>query len=198
MTFFGMALLTAVGTVVLAVFAIVTAWYARRAYLAQSKQLQDQITLNKEQTGVLKLQARELDESLTERKREREERHRAQASRVFIWQGRGPILSGPPAALARGANGGGSVVAHVVNTSEQPIYDVIIGWFNGDHPENPVHLDKPIMPGDEYSATITVPLKRDPERYEATAHFRDATKVNWRIWTDGRIEEQQANDAHSD
>jgi hypothetical protein len=33
MTFFGMALLTAAGTIVLAAFVIVTAWYARRAFL---------------------------------------------------------------------------------------------------------------------------------------------------------------------
>lgn len=81
-------------------------------------------------------------------------------------------------------------MARVVNTSEQPIYDVMIGWFYGGHPDNPIHLDKPIMPGAEYSATITVAPKNDPERYEATAHFRDAAKVKWRIWTDGRIEEQ--------
>lgn len=182
--------LTAAATLALAVLALATAWYASRAYLAQSNQLQDQISLNKEQTGVLELQARELEESLAERKREREERRRAQASRVFIWQERGPILAGPPAALARGASGGGSVVAHVVNTSEQPIYDVMIGWFYGDNPENPIYLDKPIMPGAEERVTIAVPPKRAPEGYEATAHFRDAAKVNWRIWTDGRIEEQ--------
>lgn len=92
--------LPAAATLPLAVLALATAWYARRAYLAQSKQLQDQIGLNKEQTGVPRLQATELEESLAERKREREERRRAQASRVFIWQARGPMLSGPPAALA--------------------------------------------------------------------------------------------------
>ena len=39
MTFFGMALLTAAGTLVLAVFAIVTAWYARQAFLKQSQEV---------------------------------------------------------------------------------------------------------------------------------------------------------------
>jgi hypothetical protein len=39
MTFFGMALLTAVGTLVLAAFAIVTAWYARSAFLKQSQEV---------------------------------------------------------------------------------------------------------------------------------------------------------------
>ena len=32
---FGLALLTAIGTVVLAVFAVVTAWYARKAFREQ-------------------------------------------------------------------------------------------------------------------------------------------------------------------
>jgi hypothetical protein len=39
MTFFGMALLTAEGTVVLAIFAIVTAWFSRRAFLKQSQEV---------------------------------------------------------------------------------------------------------------------------------------------------------------
>jgi hypothetical protein len=37
MTFFGMAVLTAIGTAVLAVFAIVTAWYARKAFRKQAQ-----------------------------------------------------------------------------------------------------------------------------------------------------------------
>jgi hypothetical protein len=113
--------LTAIATAVLAVFAIVTAWYARRAFLKQSQevraieqqvqdakeltrqqaellkvqsgqldlqgqQLEDQRQLTCKQTPVLELQGQELQESLAERKREAEQRHRAQASRVFIWQ----------------------------------------------------------------------------------------------------------------
>jgi hypothetical protein len=63
MTFFGMALLTAIATIVLAVFAIVTAWYARKAFRAQSQEV-----------GLLLEQA----------KRDTDERRRAQASRVFL------------------------------------------------------------------------------------------------------------------
>jgi hypothetical protein len=39
MTFFGMALLTAVKTVVLAAFAVFTAWYARKAFREQSREV---------------------------------------------------------------------------------------------------------------------------------------------------------------
>src|ERR1700729_1739148 len=63
MTFFGMALLTAVATAVLAVFAIVTAWYARKAFRKQA-----------EEVGLL----------LEQNKRDTEERRREQAARVFL------------------------------------------------------------------------------------------------------------------
>jgi hypothetical protein len=39
MTFFGIEILTTVGTVVLAVLAVVTAWYARKAFREQSKEV---------------------------------------------------------------------------------------------------------------------------------------------------------------
>jgi hypothetical protein len=60
MTFFGMALLTAAGTIFLAVFAIVTAWYARRASLKQSREVaaieskvSDGQELTRQQAGFL-------------------------------------------------------------------------------------------------------------------------------------------------
>jgi hypothetical protein len=111
-TFFGMALLTAAATVVLAVFAIVTAWYARRAFLKQSQevaaierqvadgqqltrqqgelikiqagQFEEQRKASGAQAEVLGLQAAELRESLAERTRQAEQARRAQASRVFL------------------------------------------------------------------------------------------------------------------
>ena len=120
MTFFGMALITAAATAVLAVFAVFTARYARKAFReqsqevhdqakmlkVQSEQLDEQRKINAEQTAVLRLQAQELEESLAERKREREQRSRAQASRVFVWQEHGPVLSTTAASAARGAAGG--------------------------------------------------------------------------------------------
>jgi hypothetical protein len=62
-TFFGMALLTAIGTLVLAVFAVVTAWYARKAFQKQAQEV-----------AIL----------LEQNKRDIDERRRAQASRVFL------------------------------------------------------------------------------------------------------------------
>jgi hypothetical protein len=63
MTFFGADLLTAVTTAILAILAMATAWYARKAFRAQSDQLQ--------------IQSRQL-------KDDQDTRRRAQAARVFI------------------------------------------------------------------------------------------------------------------
>jgi NADH:ubiquinone oxidoreductase subunit 5 (subunit L)/multisubunit Na+/H+ antiporter MnhA subunit len=52
--------ITAVATIGLLIGAIVTARYAIKAFRAQSDQLAEQRELNKEQTRVLRLQAREL------------------------------------------------------------------------------------------------------------------------------------------
>jgi septal ring factor EnvC (AmiA/AmiB activator) len=68
MTFFGMALLTAVATVVLAVLAVVTAWYVRRAFLKQAQevraieqQVSDGQELARQQAELLKIQLGQLE-----------------------------------------------------------------------------------------------------------------------------------------
>lgn len=82
----------AIATVILAVGAVVTSIFASRAFHKQSRevevlqrQLTDQQAINAEQDKVLKLQAADLRESLDERQRDREQRHREQAARVFPW-----------------------------------------------------------------------------------------------------------------
>lgn len=76
--------MTAVATAVLAAFAIVTAFYAVRAFRKQSQEVSDQAEMlrvqseqlteqrkiNERQTEVLALQAAELRESFAERKRD--------------------------------------------------------------------------------------------------------------------------------
>jgi hypothetical protein len=60
----------AAATVILAVFAVVTARYARSAYVTQSAQLDDQ--------------CKELQQAAAGRKRDPAERHRAQALQVYL------------------------------------------------------------------------------------------------------------------
>jgi hypothetical protein len=88
--------LSAMATTVLAAFAIVTAWYARRAFLKQSQEVRaqammlqiqaDQLAedrkINAQQTRVLELQAQDLHESLKERKSNRQVAEREQADKV--------------------------------------------------------------------------------------------------------------------
>jgi hypothetical protein len=68
MTFFGMALLTAIGTLVLAAFAIVTAWYARKAFREQSRevaaieqQVKDEQEVTRQQAELLRVQTGQLE-----------------------------------------------------------------------------------------------------------------------------------------
>jgi hypothetical protein len=67
-TFFGIALLTAIATVVLAVFAVVTAWYARKAFREQSRevaaieqQVNDEQEVTRQQGELLKIQSGQLE-----------------------------------------------------------------------------------------------------------------------------------------
>jgi len=68
MTFFGMAMLTAIATVVLAVFAVVTAVYARKAFREQSRevtaieqQVKDEQEVTRQQGELLKVQTGQLE-----------------------------------------------------------------------------------------------------------------------------------------
>ena len=68
MTFFGMALVTAAATAVLAVFAIITAWYARKAFIKQSqevaaieRQVADGQELARQQAELLKVQSGQME-----------------------------------------------------------------------------------------------------------------------------------------
>ena len=63
-----MAVLTAIGTVLLAVFAVVTAWYARKAFREQSRevaaieqQVKDEQEVTRQQAELLKVQSGQLE-----------------------------------------------------------------------------------------------------------------------------------------
>ena len=136
------------------------------------------------------LQAQELRESLDERKREAEERRRAQASRVFIHEERldaDPRVSQAERAVRRGQLQP-VVVAYVMNTSQQPVYNVLISWHLGTDPKGQYPL-MPLMPGAEDKDTRPVPPDAKPEMFGAVAFFRDASGVTWRTRPDGQLDE---------
>jgi hypothetical protein len=177
--------LTAVATTALAVFAIITATVAALAFRKQSQeinllreQLRDQKELGERQARVLELQNKELVESLEERKLNREQRYREQATRIFIWEER---------------RYSGMVIAHVKNTSAQPIYDVEVSWSAGFKVCGTYTFDQPLLPGDEKVSNsaqdVSVPETMDPATLGADLWFRDAAGTSWRARPDGIVEE---------
>jgi predicted PhzF superfamily epimerase YddE/YHI9 len=157
---------TAAATLLLAGLAVVTAIFAIKAFGKQAQEVRDQAGMLEVQSGqletmrgqlaemqkvsqsqleVLSLQADELRESLSERERDTRERHRAQAARVFISLERSAAHKVPDGVI--GVDHLASVEATVHNASEQPVYDVELGWYKGSAPEGDPGLLGVIMPG---------------------------------------------------
>jgi archaellum component FlaG (FlaF/FlaG flagellin family) len=183
--------ITTIATVGLFIGAVITAAYAVRAFGKQSQQLRDQREVNTEQTKVLRLQAEELRASLDDRQNQAAERHRAQASLIYIWEDRATRQ-----ALDTGAVN--TVTVHIRNTSEQPIYDVHFSWrANGLRHHQTIH-DKPLKPGEEDSDISPVTTGIDPSAFSAVAIFRDRSDWWWRAWPDGRLDDLTQHPIRSD
>jgi hypothetical protein len=141
--------ITAIATAVLAAFAIITAVFAFLAYRKQSQevkvlqqQLKDQLEATARQAAASELQAKQ--------------QHMAQASKVFV-------VHLPMA--------GKDDNLRIVNTSEQPVYDVKV--FLGDSSEKRAAQDLgTILPG----AAVDTEL---PDHTHAILRFRDAAKSRW-------------------
>jgi len=178
--------ITAIATAGLLIGAIITAVYAIKAFGTQSEQLTDQRELNAKQTEVLELQAAELRESIDERKREAEQRHRAQASRVFIAQ---EISRTVPRGYAEQEGVEPFVTATVVNSSEQPIYDTELRWHLGPGPHGDPDPIGTIMPGDKASRMQPFPSTANMSNSGAYVRFTDANGVRWLRRPDGYLNE---------
>ncbi len=176
--------LTAVATTALAGLALLTALFAGIALGKQSKQLKlqghelaDQQKANAKQAVVLSLQTDEL-------RHQADERRRAQANRVFVetqlqLEHRGKIT--------RRVVTPALTLATVVNSSEQPIYDVEIVW--NDEPLSIAEMG--VWPAAKYVGTI-LPGRSASEttRGSDTAvgvRFRDAAEIYWVRSNDGRL-----------
>lgn len=99
--------ITAIATVALAVFAIITAVFAFLAYRKQT---------------------REVSILIEQHQRDTAERRIAQASQVFIWTDDTdkPIIDGVERHIAPRLE----INVHLKNTSQQPIYEPDIAWRN--------------------------------------------------------------------
>jgi hypothetical protein len=142
-------------------------------------QLGEQRNASARQAGVLDLQAKELRESLDQRKRNTEARRRAQAAKIF--------LTGAP--TGPGITFGGplpppTTTATVVNSSDQPIYDAELHWpatsLQGSHGS---HLFGTIVPGGKQQYWL-------PPNVGFSLWSRDAAGIKWILPSDGRFREQ--------
>ena len=192
--------LTAVGTAILAVFAVVAGVFGFLAFRKQAKEVSDQAEMlsvqseqlaedrkvNAEQIRVLALQAADLRESLAERKREAVERRNALASRVSI-----AVKPLNKDHIADGGEQGPRLEAIVVNASErqQPVYDAKLYWHRG--PEgygtpNPELLGT-LLNRDRNVYRRDFPPGTDLAGSGAVLTFRDAAGVNWIRTEDGGL-----------
>jgi hypothetical protein len=201
--------ITAIATAALALFAIITAVYAVRAFRKQSQDVRDQASMlklqseqldeqrkiNERQTKVLDLQASELRESLEERKRDTAERRRAQASRVFIWiQNSADQHTGHD-----GIREPFGITAHIKNTSEQPVYNLVIDWNRKGAPWRRRDPFPVLMPGGQETGFLRLPdysgaffdTQADVAKLRwPVARFRDAAGTHWLLRPDGHLDEQ--------
>jgi hypothetical protein len=169
--------ITAIATFGLLVGAIVTAVYARKAFLGQEAQLAEQRRINEEQTLVLKLQAAELRESTEERQREAGRRHQAQASLVFTGvQNPGHRFSHP----------------YAKNGSDFPVYDVQLWQAYPGGLSDPFDVGM-IPPGGGGADGRDIPYRDALDGTVLT--FRDAAGARWMRMPDGTIKEQEHDSA---
>ena len=177
---------TAVATAALALFAVFTTIVAGMAFRKQSQevtllrlQLKDQERLNESQAEVLALQAKELAESLEERKLNREQQHRAQATLVFMREDR---------------QWASQVMAYVKNSSKQPIYDVRIIWHIESTECGSYLVERALMPGEErvsnsHNDAPETNNVDDLAAINAVLSFRDAAGTTWKTRPDGIVQE---------
>jgi hypothetical protein len=176
------AQITAIATAILAVGAIVTAVLAYRALIKETqevraieRQVTDQQEFARRQSEVLELQARELDESLAERKWEAEQRRIAQASRIFT--GAAPFSEDTA-----------DVSPRVVNASDLPVYDAQL-WHSAHSDPDYDDLGT-ILPGEAIVGAGRYPAGTNPAKMNVILKFRDAAGVTWIRTQEGALIEQ--------
>jgi hypothetical protein len=206
--------ITAIATVVLATFAIVTAIFAILAFRKQSRevraierQVMDQEEVTRQQARLLELQAGQLElqrqqfeiqagQLKVQRQQlddQRAEQRRAQATRILI------SAEPRPDPETSGGEPVSTNFVLVTNTSQQPIYDLKFlfreadgEWTQLDEPDPPAPA---LMPGEKYQYPFEIDLPHlnfllDRSLIAAGVVFRDASGVHWRLYSDGRLDEE--------
>ena len=190
--------ITAAATAVLAVFAIVTAVLVYLAFRKQSrairaieKQVADQQEVTRQHGELLKLQSGQLDLHRQQFDQQAAERRRTQASCIFIWtetnHGPGDIrerYAFSPAVVE-------TIMWHIKNSSEQPVFDLAVTWYRGTEPAGQTDRFPIFMPGQQTDYQHTASYKpQQADRFRAVLRFRDAAGVHWRLRQGGYLDEE--------
>lgn len=219
MTFFGAALATAIATIVLAVFAIVTARYARSAFIKQSQevtaieqQVKDEQEVTRQQAELLKVQS----EQLELQRQQLEDQRKASATQAEVLELQARDLRKSLQEREReakrrvreqarfvyltetrheGVHGGPldseppSILAVAVNTSNQPVYEAAIYYSTGDSPHGEPENLGVIPPGQKVPRTREYPPGTDISTCHAQLTFRDADGIVFVRRPDGYLED---------
>lgn len=159
--------ITAIATAGLLIGAVITARYAIKTFGEQ---------------------AREVAILVEEHERDVAERRKAQASKVFIWTETTdePLIDG----IQRQITPAFAIIAHLKNTSQQPVYDIHIVWrLRNEAWDQPDFIGPVLLPGDQADRFRIInpnyPGHENRALFGAVAHLRDAVGWHWRANPDG-------------
>jgi hypothetical protein len=160
----------------------------------QRQQLEDQNTAFEKQLAV---QQQQLDDQRKAFQRDFDDRRKAQAKLVFLWT---EVTTDSVLTQAQHASTGitpsSFLVAHVRNTSKQPVYDLEITWHQGAALRGSVEGHGTVMP--DAGADVRRELTGGPSAavsgspFRVTLSFRDAAGVRWEVDEDGELKEPDA------
>lgn len=156
-------IVTAVATGVLALLALVTAWYARKAFRKQSEEV------------------RLLGEQNT---RDIEERRRAQAAQVFIMIEGSEMRPGVEKQLDQVI-----LKATVRNTSQLPVYDLWVRWRTVNGEFGIPTVAPQFLPGETKPVEVIWSEAAGMEETGVSLDFRDAAGLHWRTTDRGILTE---------
>jgi hypothetical protein len=81
------------------------------------------------------------------------------------------------------------MVAHVKNTSDQPVYDLMVRWTIRTAFQSESMRHKPLMPDEEDIQLVLIQPGEGSSLFNAVAFFRDAAAARWPSRPDGQFDE---------
>jgi hypothetical protein len=164
-----------------------TAVYAVKAFRKQSEELKSNQKFNEKQSTVLDLQANELRVA-------RADRHRDQASRVFMDY----YMHRNRDSRNQVSDSEDSLQVIVTNTSDRPIYDVNIHWNTDLISPAWSYSAQHLRPDHRCSETQSWPTSEKSTGVNPTISFRDSFGAHWDCTKSGILTERKGDPIHID